>query len=167
MTLPDGIIIQEKGKILPFDFLFREDFCAKKMKNKNLLVQSITTFTSIMIFSCREPYYPGPITTFPQMTLINDCGEQLKQACSISVEESTMSLQLSSGQTRQIVAMVLNDQGTTINPAIVTYFHYSSDNESVCIVGLTGVITPIGPGSATVTVCHGGLTTQVRVNVSL
>lgn len=92
-----------------------------------------------------------------------NCGTQASTASSLDLISSN-SVSLSLGQTAQIQAQVLDQTGSPIaNAAIV----YCSDNVQVADVDANGQITATSftSGTANITVCHGGLSQNITVNI--
>jgi hypothetical protein len=85
-----------------------------------------------------------------------DCGSG-SGVTSISPGQSTYSISLTTSPTVQITA--------TTAPAGLS-LHYCSQDPAVITVDNNGLVTAVGPGAGTVTVCDGNVETTVNVNVS-
>lgn len=77
---------------------------------------------------------------------------------------TTVNLSLMTNPTANIIAAALDATNTPVTGATLTY---CTDNMAACAVDASGTITATGPGSAIVTICNGGVSTTITVNVTL
>jgi len=92
-----------------------------------------------------------------------DCGSDNPSVASISTNQSSYSLSVTTNPTTSIVAQALNGTGGVVSGADIKF---CSDAMSVVTVDDSGTLVAVGPGTATVTVCVGSITKTVSVNVS-
>ena len=94
-----------------------------------------------------------------------DCGTLTPGVTQISVTSgTTVNLSLTSSPTADITAVA---RDAANNPVAGATLRYCSNSMAVCTVDASGTITASGPGTATVTVCNGSVSTTITVNVSL
>lgn len=85
-----------------------------------------------------------------------DCGEG-SGSTSITPTQSTFNLNMMSSPTAQITANTSPSGGT---------LHYCTQDPSIVSVSETGMISALSPGTGTITICDGDVSTTVTVNVS-
>jgi hypothetical protein len=77
---------------------------------------------------------------------------------------TTVNLSLMSAPTATINAQAVDASHTPVAGATLTY---CSNAPAVCSVSTDGTIVATGIGTATVTICNGGVSTTITVNVAL
>ncbi len=82
---------------------------------------------------------------------------------SITIEPTTATL-MAIGETVQLNATVLDQNGQPIEDAVVSW---ESDNESVSTVDTKGLVTAVGDGSATITARSGNVSVSIPVSVTI
>lgn len=92
-----------------------------------------------------------------------NCGADNPNVASIRISNgSTINVSLTGG-TVQVNASALNSSGGVVTGVTL---NYSSSDTSVFTVDSDGVISPLSPGSATLTVCVGSKSATATVNVT-
>lgn len=81
-----------------------------------------------------------------------------------SVELSSTTLSLKTGQTGQLFATAKDASGATINGKVASW---SSDNDAVATVGSSGLVTGVTAGSANITATIDGKTASALVTVTV
>jgi hypothetical protein len=101
------------------------------------------------------------------LVIVSDCncGTTTPGVDHITVTSPTLTISLMGGPAT-IVASAVTASGTSVPGATLTF---CSDNIVSCSVDPTtpGVIVPTAPGTATITICNGGVQTTVTVTVTL
>lgn len=94
-----------------------------------------------------------------------DCGTTTPGVHHINLTGgSTMNISLIGGP----VGVAATAVDASNNPVSGATIHLCSDNMAVCTIDtISGDIVPVGPGTAIVTVCNGGISTTITVNVTL
>jgi len=97
-----------------------------------------------------------------------NCGTTAAGVTHINVTSgTTVNLSLSS-ITNNMATVAAQALDASNNPVTGATINLCSDNMTVCSVNSgTGTITATGPGTAIVTVCNGGISTTITVNVTL
>ena len=111
-----------------------------------------------------ERYYPGFSSISVAVGDNCNCGTTLSGATNIILNTNAVNLSLLGSISVSRPASVVNAQGTVLTGATVTY---CSDNLQAATVDSHGSITAVGPGTATITVCHGTLKKTITVNVTI
>ncbi len=108
-------------------------------------------------------YSGGSIITVSTPSPDCDCGTADENANSLEVSQTTINLNLIGNSTAQINAQILDTSGNSISATIA----YCSDNLQVAKVDDNGLVVGVLAGQATITVCHGNLSKDISINVSL
>jgi len=92
-----------------------------------------------------------------------NCGQDNPNVASIRINNGSNITASFSAGTVQVSADALNSSGGVVSGVT---FNYSSSDTAIFMVDSNGVITPVAPGTATLTVCIGSKSATATVNVT-